>query len=191
MTGVQTCALPISPIASMKFTTIATFTLAAAAQEKRQIPDEFAGYLSLAQNFIGNGQYSSIWQELATNTEWQNWIPAIATDVTALSNLISHLPTGYASELASISEFLATAQATDKPTGTITKATQTTTKATSTKSTTTTTSSDDNDNDNEDDNQDNNDDNSNTSGARRVDGYFASMVAGFMGLSAGMVCSFK
>merc|ERR1711939_1067925 len=143
------------------------FTIFASAvlanQEKRQVPDQFAGYLSLAENFLGNGQYQSIYNsvlsELATNTYWQDWVPTVPTDITALSNLISQLPTGFESELESVSEFLATADRTGD--SSITRATQTTTR-----------------------------DDSSSAAAPMLDAYFTSLIASFLGLSAGMVMMF-
>merc|ERR1711939_534602 len=148
------------------------FTIFASAvlanQEKRQVPDQFAGYLSLAENFLGNGQYQSIYNsvlsELATNTYWQDWVPTVPTDITALSNLISQLPTGFESELESVSEFLATADRTGD--SSITRATQTTTRDDS--SSTTSSSSDD----------------SSSAAAPMLDAYFTSLIASFLGLSA-------
>merc|ERR1712000_591662 len=154
------------------------FTIFASAvlanQEKRQVPDQFAGYLSLAENFLGNGQYQSIYNsvlsELATNTYWQDWVPTVPTDITALSNLISQLPTGL------VSEFLATADRTGD--SSITRATQTTTRddssSTTTSSSTTSSSSDD----------------SSSAAAPMLDAYFTSLIASFLGLSAGMVMMF-
>merc|ERR1712000_621518 len=152
------------------------FTIFASAvlanQEKRQVPDQFAGYLSLAENFLGNGQYQSIYNsvlsELATNTYWQDWVPTVPTDITALSNLISQLPTGFESELESVSEFLATADRTGD--SSITRATSSTT----TSSSTTSSSSDD----------------SSSAAAPMLDAYFTSLIASFLGLSAGMVMMF-
>merc|ERR1712000_561660 len=156
------------------------FTIFASAvlanQEKRQVPDQFAGYLSLAENFLGNGQYQSIYNsvlsELATNTYWQDWVPTVPTDITALSNL----PTGFESELESVSEFLATADRTGD--SSITRATQTTTRddssSTTTSSSTTSSSSDD----------------SSSAAAPMLDAYFTSLIASFLGLSAGMVMMF-
>merc|ERR1712230_204020 len=148
------------------------FTIFASAvlanQEKRQVPDQFAGYLSLAENFLGNGQYQSIYNsvlsELATNTYWQDWVPTVPTDITALSNLISQLPTGFESELESVSEFLATADRTGD--SSITRATQTTTRDDSS-CTTTSSSSDD----------------SSSAAAPMLDAYFTSLIASFLGLS--------
>merc|ERR1711939_171705 len=148
------------------------FTIFASAvlanQEKRQVPDQFAGYLSLAENFLGNGQYQSIYNsvlsELATNTYWQDWVPTVPTDITALSNLISQLPTGFESELESVSEFLATADRTGD--SSITRATQTTTRDDSSSTTTSSSTT------------------SSSAAAPMLDAYFTSLIASFLGLSA-------